>query len=112
MGKKTKPSQQQTTTVVAASTTRTSALPTGLSPRTSVANSSSISSLAGVNFPPALLAANPGLAGAKPGSLVVVASPSKTDPSSQLLHVYMVSDKKNKSTRDGAPPVSRSPTPT
>ena len=31
----------------------------------------------GVNFPPGLLAANPGLAGAKPGSLVVVASPSK-----------------------------------
>lgn len=44
-------------------------------------------------FPPGLLAANPGLSGVKPGSLVVVASPSKTDPSSQLLHVYMVSPK-------------------
>jgi len=99
VAKKTKPSQQQTT-VVAASTTRTTALPAGLSPRTAAANSSSssISSLAGVNFPPALLAANPGLAGAKPGSLVVVASPSKTDPSSQLLHVYMVSDKRKKDT--------------
>jgi hypothetical protein len=48
-------------------------------------------SLSGVQFPPGLLAANPGLVGAKPGSLVVVASPSKTDPGSQLLHVYMVS---------------------
>ena len=35
--------------------------------------------LPGVRFPPALLAANPGLAGAKPGSLVVVASPSKVN---------------------------------
>lgn len=47
----------------------------------------------GVQFPPGLLAANPGLMGAKPGSLVVVASPNKVDPSSQLLHVYMVSAK-------------------
>ena len=38
---------------------------------------SSLQKLPGVRFPPALLAANPGLAGAKPGSLVVVASPSK-----------------------------------
>ena len=50
--------------------------------------------MSGVQFPPALLAANPGLVGAKPGSLVVVASPSKTDPGAQLLHVYMVSGKK------------------
>eukprot|EP00092_Neocalanus_flemingeri_P040786 GFUD01044402.1.p1 GENE.GFUD01044402.1~~GFUD01044402.1.p1 ORF type:complete len:880 (+),score=305.46 GFUD01044402.1:604-3243(+) len=47
----------------------------------------------GVQFPPGLLAANPGLVGAKPGSLVVVASPNKSDPTSQLLHVYMVSAK-------------------
>merc|ERR1719318_1397627 len=40
----------------------------------------------GVQFPPGLLAA-------KPGSLVVVASPNKIDPTSQLLHVYMVSAK-------------------
>jgi len=46
-----------------------------------------------VRFPPGLLAANPSLAGAKPGSLVVVASPSKTDPSSKLLCVYMVRQK-------------------
>jgi len=78
-------------------------------------DTSALQKIPGVNFPAGLLAANPGLAGAKPGSLVVVASPSKTDPSSQLLHVYMVSDKKNKSlppTREGTPPVSRSPTPT
>jgi len=49
--------------------------------------------LSGVQFPPGLLAANPGLVGAKPGSLVVVASPNKSDPTSQLLHVYMVSAK-------------------
>jgi len=49
--------------------------------------------LGGVQFPPGLLAANPGLVGARPGSLVVVASPSKTDPGSQLLHVYMVSSR-------------------
>jgi len=47
----------------------------------------------GVHFPPGLLAANPVLTAAQPGSLVVVASPNKTDPSSQLLHVYMVSAK-------------------
>ena len=46
-----------------------------------------------VQFPPGLLAANPGLAGAKPGSLVVVASPHKT-PDNPHLHVYMVPDKK------------------
>lgn len=46
-----------------------------------------------VRFPPGLLAANPSLAGAKPGSLVVVASPSKSDPSSKLLCVYMVRQK-------------------
>ena len=38
---------------------------------------SGLTKIPGVQFPPALLAANPGLAGAKPGSLVVVASPSK-----------------------------------
>merc|ERR1719507_1142657 len=52
--------------------------------------------LGGVQFPPGLLAANPGLVGARPGSLVVVASPSKTDPGSQLLHVYMVSSRQKK----------------
>jgi len=52
--------------------------------------------LGGVQFPPGLLAANPGLVGARPGSLVVVASPSKTDPGSQLLHVYMVSSRPKK----------------
>lgn len=57
---------------------------------------SPLAKLPGVRFPPGLLAANPGLAGAKPGSLVVVASPSKVDPSAQLLHVYMVSEKKKK----------------
>lgn len=49
--------------------------------------------LPGVQFPPGLLAANPSLVGAQPGSLVVVASPNKSDPSSKLLHVYMVSAK-------------------
>ena len=39
--------------------------------------SSALQKMPGVKFPPALLAANPSLAGAKPGSLVVVASPSK-----------------------------------
>jgi hypothetical protein len=34
-------------------------------------------SLSGVQFPPGLLAANPGLVGAKPGSLVVVARKSR-----------------------------------
>jgi len=57
--------------------------------------------MSGVQFPPGLLAANPGLVGAKPGSLVVVASPNKSDPTSQLLHVYMVSAKnKEKMSRD------------
>ena len=46
-----------------------------------------------VSFPPALLAANPGLANASPGSLVVVASPASpqiTSPNAQLLQVFMV----------------------
>jgi len=71
---------------------------------------SGLEKMPGVHFPPALLAANPGLAGAKPGSLVVVASPSKTDPTSQLLHVYMVSEKNKKSVapRTGSPVTPRS----
>jgi len=59
----------------------------------SVSSSQVPTGLPGVQFPPGLLAANPVLGSAKPGSLVVVASPNKTDPSSQLLHVYMVSAK-------------------
>jgi len=43
---------------------------------------------AGIQFPPGLLAANPSLVGAKPGSLVVVASPHK--PDNPLLSVFMV----------------------
>jgi len=65
----------------------------------------------GVSFPPGLLAANPGLVGARPGSLVVVASPNKTDPSNQLLHVYMVASKKVKdksSTPSTSKPFTRS----
>jgi len=68
--------------------------------------------LGGVQFPPGLLAANPGLVGARPGSLVVVASPSKTDPGSQLLHVYMVSSRQKKeegSAAGGSRERSRSP---
>jgi len=60
----------------------------------SVGNISNISihhSQPGVQFPPGLLAANPSLAGAKPGSLVVVASPHR--PDNALLSVYMVPDK-------------------
>ena len=45
---------------------------------------------AGIQFPPGLLAANPSLVGAKPGSLVVVASPHK--PDNPLLSVFMVPD--------------------
>lgn len=67
-------------------------------------------SLAGVQFPPGLLAANPSLAGAKPGSLVVVASPSKTDPTSQLLHVYMVSNKSGGQETRAAPTSPRTMT--
>ena len=56
------------------------------------------------SFPPALLAANPSLANAAPGSIVVVASPGSVPNSDdqsgggthsanqQLLHVFMVSD--------------------
>ena len=60
------------------------------------------------SFPPALLAANPGLANAAPGSIVVVASPRAIPNTSgqsvgtnsanqQLLHVFMVSDEENQS---------------
>ena len=46
--------------------------------------------LTGVQFPPGLLAANPSLAGAKPGSLVVVAGPQKAQETRSPLHLYMV----------------------
>ena len=55
------------------------------------------------SFPPALLAANPGLANASPGSLVVVASPNPTASSpissqnAQLLQVFMVEEEQNQS---------------
>ena len=59
------------------------------------------------SFPPALLAANPSLANAAPGSIVVVASPrsnhiegqsgSTNSLNQQLLHVFMVSDDQNSS---------------
>merc|ERR1712029_605567 len=48
-----------------------------------------------VALPPALLAANPALANASPGSLVVVASPASpqvASPNAQLLQVFMVGD--------------------
>ena len=69
--------------------------------------------LNGVQFPPGLLAANPSLAGAQPGSLVVVASPNKADPDTQLLHVYMVAKKKAAAGAAVGPtgPVDRSPSP-
>jgi len=65
-------------------------------PQAAAAATQLATALGGVQFPPGLLAANPGLVGARPGSLVVVASPSKTDPGSQLLHVYMVSSRQKK----------------
>ena len=64
------------------------------------------------SFPPALLAANPGLANAAPGSIVVVASPraipnttgqsvGTNTANQQLLHVFMVSDEDNQSKTQG-----------
>merc|ERR1712203_169740 len=70
--------------------------PAPVPPPAAAAASQLASALGGVQFPPGLLAANPSLVGARPGSLVVVASPSKTDPGSQLLHVYMVSSRQKK----------------
>jgi len=74
--------------------------------------SSPLQRLPNVKFPPALLAANPGLAQATPGSLVVVASPSKGDRTTQLLHFYMVSDKKQKSTTDTSSTITTTTTTT
>ena len=65
------------------------------------------------SFPPALLAANPSLAQAAPGSIVVVASPNSiphldgqqtnrtNSANQQLLHVFMVSDEKASPTIQG-----------
>merc|ERR1712088_545785 len=78
--------------------------PAPVPPPAAAAASQLASALGGVQFPPGLLAANPSLVGARPGSLVVVASPSKTDPGSQLLHVYMVSSRQKKD--DGSAPGS------
>merc|ERR1719229_337024 len=78
--------------------------PAPVPPPAAAAASQLASALGGVQFPPGLLAANPSLVGARPGSLVVVASPSKTDPGSQLLHVYMVSSRQKKD--DGNAPGS------
>merc|ERR1712223_1659270 len=78
--------------------------PAPVPPPAAAAASQLASALGGVQFPPGLLAANPSLVGARPGSLVGVASPSKTDPGSQLLHVYMVSSRQKKD--DGSAPGS------
>jgi len=53
---------------------------------------SSSSSSSAAAFPPGLLAANPALASAEPGSLVLVASPAENDPERQMLHVYRVDE--------------------
>merc|ERR1719189_2973023 len=56
--------------------------------------------LSGVQFPPGLLAANPSLAGAKPGSLVVVAGPQKPQHSRSPMALYMVQVKEKKSSKE------------
>ena len=72
------------------------------------------------SFPPALLAANPGLANAAPGSIVVVASPravpnttgqsvGTNSANQQLLHVFMVSDEDNQSKQQGTDQRNNSP---
>jgi hypothetical protein len=49
----------------------------------------------------ALLAANPSLANAAPGSLVVVASPSSSsNPNSQLMHVFVLGDQQQQQERE------------
>lgn len=53
----------------------------------------SLPDLSGVQFPPGLLAANPSLVGAKPGSLVVVAGPQKAQETRSPLHLYMVKER-------------------
>lgn len=65
------------------------AVAAGLPPSSSSATSASPSSPA---FPPGLLAANPSLASAVPGSLVVVATPSENNAQKQMLRVYLVND--------------------
>ena len=65
--------------------------------------------LSGVQFPPGLLAANPSLAGAKPGSLVVVAGPQKAQESRSPLHLYMIQEKvKEKGGKESPVTASRS----
>ena len=59
--------------------------------------------LSGIEFPPGLLAANPSLAGAKPGSLVVVAQQTR-----RPLHLYMVNVTEKKPVADMSPSVDRS----
>ena len=63
--------------------------------------------LSGVEFPPGLLAANPSLAGAKPGSLVVVAGPQKAQDTRSPLHLYMVQVKEKKVEDDPRPVTGR-----
>ena len=47
--------------------------------------------LTSIQFFPALLAANPSLANAAPGSYVIVASPSSaSNPASQVLQIFVV----------------------
>lgn len=63
-----------------------------------------------VSFPPALLAANPGLANASPGSLVVVASPASpqvASPNAQLLQVFMVGDEQDNNEKPCMPKRTR-----
>ena len=111
-----KRARQDQRAVLPADTARPATFTSTPQPRTAPTTApSGAHPLSGVQFPPGLLAANPGLVGARPGSLVVVASPSKTDPGSQLLHVYMVSsrqktEERQRQDRSRSPRVPTSPT--
>ena len=59
--------------------------------------------LSGVQFPPGLLAANPSLVGAKPGSLVVVAGPQKAQETRSPPHLYMLQVKEKEMGGKGGP---------
>ena len=65
---------------------------------------------AAASFPPGLLAANPSLANAAPGSLVVVgggggeSEGGEGGPNQQLLHVFRITEEDGHSGQDNYPP--------
>lgn len=90
--------QAQPPVVPVAKKSKPSAPETGSLLKSILTKSTTSTNKPGFALPPALLAANPNLANAAPGSLVVVASPASpqiSSPNAQLLEVFIANNEDN-----------------